>query len=393
MECLSQWPEPVHRVQCISESGVEAIPDRYVKPPSQRPAPQELADAGISVPLVDLSGLDDESRRASTLREISDACREWGFFQAINHGVPDDLLDGMKEVWRGFFHLPLEEKQVYANSPKTYEGYGSRLGVEKGAILDWGDYFFLHLLPPHVKDSNKWPALPENCSSCSSLTTKKPPGFSCRKWLIWFVSVPSLLRDTIDEYSKRVHALCGRLMKAMSISLGLREDFLKDAFGGELSACLRVNYYPKCPQPDLTLGLSSHSDPGGMTVLLADDKVKGLQVLKDDKWVTIAPHPHSLIVNVGDQIQVISNGIYKSVEHRVVANSSRERISAAFFCNPKTDVAIGPAPDLVSNERPARYASMTFDEYRLFIRKVGPRGKCQVESLKKRPSLDKVDGL
>ncbi|XP_031478352.1 jasmonate-induced oxygenase 2 [Nymphaea colorata] len=362
MECLSQWPEPVHRVQCISESGVEAIPDRYVKPPSQRPAPQELADAGISIPLVDLSGLDDESRRASTLREISDACREWGFFQAINHGVPDDLLDRMREVWRGFFHLPLEEKQVYANNPKTYEGYGSRLGVEKGAILDWGDYFFLLLLPSHVKDSNKWPALPENC------------------------------RDTIDEYSKRVQALCGRLLKAMSISLGLREDFLKDAFGGEVSACLRVNYYPKCPQPDLTLALSSHSDPGGMTVLLADDKVKGLQVRKDDKWVTIAPYPHSFIVNVGDQIQVISNGIFKSVEHRVVANSGRERISAAFFCNPKTDVPIGPAPDLVSNERPARYVSMTFDEYRLFIRQVGPRGKCQVESLKKRPTLDKVDG-
>ncbi|CAN6463167.1 unnamed protein product [Victoria cruziana] len=273
MDCVSKWPEPVRRVQCISESGVRAIPDRYVKPPSQRPTPQELADAGVGIPLIDLSGLEEESRRESTVREISDACREWGFFQAINHGVPDELLDGMKEAWRGFFHLPLEAKQVYANSPKTYEGYGSRLGVEKGAILDWGDYYFLHLLPSRLKDPNKWPSLPTNC------------------------------RDTIERYSDRVLALCERLMKAMSVGLGLRKDHLTDAFGGEVSACLRVNYYPKCPQPDLTLALSPHSDPGGMTILLSD-QVKGLQVCKDHRWVTIAPRPRSLVVNVGDQIQV-----------------------------------------------------------------------------------------
>lgn len=99
--------------------------------------------------------------------------------------------------------------------------------------------------------------------------------------------------------------LCERLMKAMSVSLGVDEEYLQRAFGGEdVGVCMRTNYYPKCPQPELTLGLSAHSDPGGMTVLLVDDRVQGLQVRKDKVWVTIKPVPDAFIVNVGDQIQV-----------------------------------------------------------------------------------------
>ena len=99
--------------------------------------------------------------------------------------------------------------------------------------------------------------------------------------------------------------LCGKLMKVLSINLGLGEEQLQNAFGGEnIGACLRVNFYPKCPQPDLTLGLSSHSDPGGMTLLLPDSNVPGLQVRKDGNWITVKPVPHAFIVNIGDQIQV-----------------------------------------------------------------------------------------
>lgn len=101
--------------------------------------------------------------------------------------------------------------------------------------------------------------------------------------------------------------LSGKLMKMLSVNLGIEEGYLQNAFGGEhnIGACMRVNYYPKCPQPDLTLGLSSHSDPGGLTLLLPDEQVTGLQVRKDDNWITVKPAPHALIVNIGDQIQVI----------------------------------------------------------------------------------------
>lgn len=164
------WPEPIIRVQSLSESCKDSIPERYVKPPSDRPSEAKTSafdDANnINIPIIDLEGLygtNPDEIRVSTLGQISEACRKWGFFQIINHGVSPDLMDMARETWRQFFHLPMEVKQQYANSPKTYEGYGSRLGVEKGAVLDWSDYYYLHYLPLSLKDYNKWPSMPPSC--------------------------------------------------------------------------------------------------------------------------------------------------------------------------------------------------------------------------------------
>lgn len=108
------------------------------------------------------------------------------------------------------------------------------------------------------------------------------------------------------KYSEEVVKLGNQAMKIFSINLGLEQGYLLEAFGGmdNLSACMRINYYPKCPQPHLTLGLSPHSDPGGMTILLPDDNVLGLQVRHDDYWVTVKPIPNAFIVNLADQLQV-----------------------------------------------------------------------------------------
>lgn len=148
--------------------------------------------------------------------------------------------------------------------------------MEKGAKLDWGDYFFLHYRPDRLKKPEKWPALPAE------------------------------LREVVEEYGRQVVALGHRMLSILSANLDLPDDRLLTAFGGgdDVGACLRVNYYPKCPQPDLTLGLSPHSDPGGLTFLLPDDHVTGLQVRRGSSWVTVKPAMDSFIVNVGDQIQV-----------------------------------------------------------------------------------------
>ncbi|XP_027069814.1 probable 2-oxoglutarate-dependent dioxygenase At3g111800 [Coffea eugenioides] len=360
MNCLQSWPEPIVRVQSLSDSGIRAIPKRYVKGPSDRPSRLIESSAGsdVQIPVIDLhslfSGLpQDDSLRQETLDSIATACREWGFFQVVNHGVSHELMARTREVWREFFHLPLEEKQQYANSPSTYEGYGSRLGVEKGAKLDWSDYFFLHYLPTSLRDQNKWPKLPSSC------------------------------RELVGKYNEELVKLCGKLTKILSLNLGLKEEYLQQAFGGEeVGACLRINFYPKCPQPDLTLGLSSHSDPGGMTLLLPDENVAGLQVRRARNWITVKPVPNAFIVNIGDQIQVLSNARYRSVEHRVIVNSVKERVSLAFFYNPRGDLLIQPAPELVAEDSPALYSPMTYNEYRVFIRTRGPCGKSQVESLK-----------
>ncbi|KAI7747630.1 hypothetical protein M8C21_023590 [Ambrosia artemisiifolia] len=346
MGSMGDWPEPVVCVQSLSESGNHVIPDQYIKPPPERPSTCNLTDTNI--PIIDLAGLVDS--REETMSRILEACREWGFFQLVNHGVKTDLVDRVREIWREFFHEPMDVKKKYANSPKTYEGFGSRLGVEKGAILDWSDYYYLNY---HPFGHTKWPA------------------------------DPPYLRDVMEEYSKEILRLGEVLLKVFSRNLGLKEDCLQNAFGGkDAGACLRANYYPKCPQPDLTLGLSSHSDPGGMTFLLPDMRVSGLQIRKDDQWITVKPEPNGIIVNIGDQLQVLSNAIYKSVEHRVVVNPDEERVSLAYFYNPRNDMLIQPVSELVTSNRPALYPPMTFEEYRRFIRTKGPKGKLQVDSLK-----------
>lgn len=157
------WPEPVVRVQHLSESGIRVIPDRYVKKPSERPAASAASEANI--PVIDMEGLysGDADLRRRTAAMVDEACREWGFFQVVNHGVDTKLMRRCREAWREFFQLPLEEKQKLANSPATYEGYGSRLGVKEGISLDWSDYFFLHYLPLQLRDEGKWPTLPVSC--------------------------------------------------------------------------------------------------------------------------------------------------------------------------------------------------------------------------------------
>ncbi|EPS61365.1 hypothetical protein M569_13432 [Genlisea aurea] len=352
---VTSWPEPVVRVRELSESGIRVIPDRYVKKPADRPEPGGGAEARLNIPVVDMVGLysSDEGVRRRTAETIDVACREWGFFQVVNHGVSPELMRRSRQIWREFFELPLEEKLKYANTPRTYEGYGSRLGIEKGISLDWSDYFYLHYNPLRLRDPNKWPSLPVSC------------------------------REAVEEYSEEAILLCEKLLKILSLNLGLPEDYLGRAFGGDdVGACMRVNYYPKCPQPELTLGLSSHSDPGGMTLLYPDENVAGLQVRHAGKWVTVKPAADAFIVNIGDQIQVLSNSTYKSVEHRVMVSSEKTRLSMAFFYNPLGDAVIKPAEELVSEESPAMYPATTFDEYRMYMRLKGTSGKSQVESLK-----------
>lgn len=154
------WPEPIVRVRSLSESGITKIPSRYVKPLSDRPTSHLEFNPEANIPVIDLGeeGLGRWSE--ATLGRVSEACREWGFFQVVNHGIDQGIMREMREKWREFFHLPEEVKAEYANNPCTYEGYGSRLGVEKGAVLDWSDYYFLHYLPPCSRDPMKWPSQP-----------------------------------------------------------------------------------------------------------------------------------------------------------------------------------------------------------------------------------------
>ena len=118
------------------------------------------------------------------------------------------------------------------------------------------------------------------------------------------------------------------------------------------------------PAPDLVSGLRAHTDAGGIILLFQDDRVAGLQLLKDGAWVDVPPTRHSIVVNLGDQLEVITNGRYKSVVHRVVAQPDGNRMSIASFYNPGGDAVICPAPALVkAEEAAAAYPRFVFEDY------------------------------
>ncbi|MED6159379.1 Scopoletin 8-hydroxylase [Stylosanthes scabra] len=106
---------------------------------------------------------------------------------------------------------------------------------------------------------------------------------------------------------------------------------------------IQLNYYPPCPNPDLTVGVGRHSDIGAITVLLQDD-IGGLYAKhnNDEEWLEIPPIPGALVIFIGDTIEILSNGKYKSAEHRVRTTSTKSRVSVALFYFPKPTEKIGP---------------------------------------------------
>lgn len=158
--------------------------------------------------------------------------------------------------------------------------------------------------------------------------------------------------------------------KAMAKSLNIEENCFLTLFGEKAQYQARFNYYSRCQRPDLVLGLKPHSDGSGYTIIMMDEE--GLQILKDEKWFTVPKISEALLVLMGDQmevcisvnlfhlklqfhllsndLQIMSNGIFKSPVHRVVASSERERISMAVFYTPEVNKEIGPEDSLTNEE-------------------------------------------
>lgn len=154
----------------------------------------------------------------------------------------------------------------------------------------------------------------------------------------------------MDEYIGQLIKLAEKLSELMCENLGLEKNYIKEVFSGTKgpSVGTKVAIYPQCPKPELVRGLREHTDAGGIILLLQDDQVPGLEFLKDGKWVHIPPSRNNTIfVNTGDQVEVLSNGRYKSVLHRVMAEKTGSRLSIATFYNPAGDALVSPSPKLL----------------------------------------------
>ncbi|KAJ8898713.1 hypothetical protein K2173_004854 [Erythroxylum novogranatense] len=332
-------------------SSVSHVPAKYIRPTSDRPNLSEFWSTldDSSIPVIDLQDLRGPSRPI-VIKEIGQACKDYGFFQVKNHGVSSTVIDAMFRVSREFFQLPESERlKIHSNDPMKEVRLASSFNVNTEHVSNWRDYLrlFCHPLEDYI---HQWPS--------------NPPSF----------------REAAAEYCRNARELALTLLDAISESLGLERDYINTVLGKH-GQHMAVNYYPPCPQPELTYGLTGHTDPNAITLLLQDD-VPGLQVLNNDKWLPVKPIPYAFFVNIGDQIQVISNDRYKSVRHRALVNSEKERISIPTFYCPSADAVIGPAPPLtdddIDNHHPAFYRRFAYSE---FYRKFWSRGLAEENCL------------
>ncbi|CAA2969653.1 1-aminocyclopropane-1-carboxylate oxidase 5-like [Olea europaea subsp. europaea] len=270
----------------------------------------------MAIPVIDFSKLDGEER-AKTLAQIAHCCEEWGFFQLVNHGIPEELLERVKKVAAECYKLEREENFKNSKPVKLLNELVEKKSEDKLENLDWEDVFLLS-----DENENEWPT--------------KTPRF----------------QETMKEYRYELKKLAIKVMEVMDENLGLPKGYIKKAFNGaeeEENAVFgtKVSHYPPCSHPEKLTGLRAHTDAGGVILLFQDDEVKGLQILKDGEWISVQPMKNAIVINTGDQIEVLSNGKYKSVWHRVFASTDGNRRSIASFYNPSLKATIEPAQELV----------------------------------------------
>uniref|UniRef100_A0A0E0C1M9 Fe2OG dioxygenase domain-containing protein n=1 Tax=Oryza meridionalis TaxID=40149 RepID=A0A0E0C1M9_9ORYZ len=328
---------PVPSVQAmVAATGIDHVPPRYHRPTD---ADEPVASDGgeAEIPVVDFRRL--QLGDGDELARLHIACQDWGFFQLVNHNVPEDVMEGMKASIQGFFELPAETKKQVAQEPGQLEGYGQLFVVSEDQKLDWADILYVKTQPLQDRNLRFWP--------------DQPAGF----------------RMALDRYCAAVKITADGLLAAMASNLGVEPEVIAERCVGGVQS-VRVQYYPPCGQADKVVGISPHSDADLVTILLQANEVDGLQIRRGGAWLPVRPLEGALIVNVGDILQVFTNGRYKSVEHRVVVDGKKERLSMATFHSPSKNAIVGPLSEMVEHEDDAVYTSMDHDELlKLFFAK------------------------
>ncbi|CAK9186995.1 unnamed protein product [Ilex paraguariensis] len=326
-------PSNVTSVKTLTETAdLKTIPSIYAYTPTN-PNEADVFEDEVSIPIIDFSLLTSAipEQRSKAIQDLDKACQDWGFFMVVNHGVPESLLKGIISASNEFFNLTEEEKKEFAGKNILDPiRCGTSLSTSNGKIFLWRDFVKLVVQPDQFHAPHK------------------PIGFS----------------EVALEYCNSGRRIVRELLKAISESLGLDNDYVEKTLNLDSSAqVFSANLYPPCPQPELAMGLPPHSDHGLFTLLIQND-VPGLQVQHNGKWVTINPLPNSFLVNTADQLEIFSNGKYKTLMHRAILNNKVARISIAMANGPSFEATVGPASKLVDSENhPAAYRPMNYKEY------------------------------
>ncbi|CAL5387375.1 unnamed protein product [Camellia sinensis] len=350
MKEVKEFDDSKIGVKGLSDSGVTAIPKFFIQPPETLSTLKSSSFNTGGIPVIDLSNINSPKLRPNIVSQIREAAKTWGFFQVINHGVPNYIINKTLMSIRSFHEQPQEIKaEHYVRDEFNGFVYASNNDLLRSKVASWHDYVNAWMWPDAVEAEK----------------------------------IPAVCREEVVEWDRYVTDVGEKVAELLSEGLGLAAGKLKEEglLGSRLIAGV---YYPYCPQPNLTFGLNPHTDPGVLTVLV-ENQVMGLQVKHEGEWVDVKPLPGSLIVNIGDALQIMSNGEYRSVEHRVLANSMKEpRISIVEFfslCKKDEIRRYGPFPELLTAKKPALYRNFLYKEFHDNFFSKGLDSKSFVEKL------------
>ncbi|KAI4374665.1 hypothetical protein MLD38_012632 [Melastoma candidum] len=286
------------------------------------------------IPLVDLSAPEAKSL-------IIKACEDFGFFKVVNHGVPSCLFSDLEAEASGFFSLHPSLKETAA--PPSPFGYG-----------------------------NKWIGRNGDIGRVEYLLLSADSHFQN------FPSTAGKFCSAMKEYVSAVRSMTCDILELMADGLKIQpKDMLSKLLMDEQSdSVFRINHYPPCPdkqsyddeeeeEEGQMIGFGEHTDPQIISVLRSNN-TPGLQIsLKDGTWITVPPDQDSFFINVGDSLQVMTNGKFRSVRHRVVTNRRKSRLSMIYFGGPPLSEKIAPLPSLLmKGKESSLYKEFTWFEYK-----------------------------
>ena len=287
-----------------------------------------MAEAGdvVAVPVIDVGPLTASSTDPSYLAVVADidaACRDVGFFSIANTGADFGVLDRLDAFSREFFALPIEEKDKIAmrHAGPAWRGWFPAGGELTSGVPDRkeGIYFGTELAADDPRVGAGLALHGQN------LFPERPP------------ELAALVLTWLDE----MRTVADRVMGAISVALGFEREYFETTFTADPTILFRVFTYAPAPSAEPGWGVGEHTDYGLLT-LLAQDSTGGLQVRSRDGWVEVEPRPETLVCNLGDMLELMTGGRYRSTPHRVVSPTSQHRLSFPYFFDPSFHAVVAP---------------------------------------------------
>ena len=287
--------------------------------------------AMTSLPLIDVAPLVAATpERAAVAARIGEACRAHGFFYVTGHGIDPALAQRLEALSRAFFAQDEATKMQWRMElgGRAWRGYFPLAGELTSGRPDWKEGLYLGT------------ELPDD----DPLVLARTPVHGRNL----FPDVPGF-KAAILDYMAAATRLGHALMEGIALSLGLPAAYFSDRYTADPLVLFRIFNYPTQPVPaelDVQWGVGEHTDYGLLTILRQDD-IGGLQVRTSEGWIDAAPVPDAFVINIGDMLDRMTGGLYRSTPHRVVRNTSgRDRLSFPLFFDPNFHARVRPIDGL-----------------------------------------------